>query len=60
VREVKYVHLQLLCYYAARKLNGADLEEDRTVAITKILLKLTKQCGCIWINFASDYDWVMK
>jgi hypothetical protein len=40
------------------ELNGAVLEEERIVAITKIVLKLTKQSGCILIKCASDYDCV--
>jgi hypothetical protein len=30
------------------ELNGAESEEDRIVAITKIILKLTEQNGCIY------------
>jgi hypothetical protein len=29
-----------------RELNGAESEEDRIVAMTKIILKLMKQNGC--------------
>jgi hypothetical protein len=38
------------------ELNGAESEEERIVVVTRIVLKLMKQNGCIYMTCTTDYD----